>query len=453
MKWVAFALILFAAPAIAAWLRTNPPKAHWAWAMLTFLPFVIEPWQLDAAPYATPMWSGYVKGWQVTMLDAVAFGIIFGTRKRWPRMVLLLPFLAYIFVTFLSVMQARFPNLAMSYVVQLLRVFLVFLAAARVAEMERGERALLTGLILGLSVQAGYAIWARANGALQTGGSLGHQNLLGFVSHMALMPAFAMFLAVRWPGRALVGVIAGLIVVALTASRATIALAGFGLLVTLLLSIGLRFTGRKAAIGVAAVVILAASFPLAQAALERRFAAQNTTFLSEDMERVAFERAAKSIISAYPLGIGPNHYVFVANTEGYSTRAGVNWSSGNRSAHVHNSYLLVGAESGYPGVIALVLLLCSAIFYAFNTAFRFRDRVGSELLVGVGAGLVAIALHGLVEWMFVISPVQYVFAGSLGLIVGMRSRYKAPLGGALRKRRSATVPPALGDTPEGVSLA
>lgn len=440
MKWVAFALILFAAPAIAAWLRTNPPKAHWLWAMLTFLPFVIGPWQLDVAPFATPMWSGYVKGWQVSLLDAVAFGIIFGTRTRWPRMVLMLPLLAYIVATFLSVMQARFPNLAMSYVVQLLRVFLVFLAAARVAEMERGERALLTGLILGLSVQAGYAIWARANGALQTGGSLGHQNLLGFVSHMALMPAFAMLLAVRWPGRALVGVIAGLIIVALTASRATIALAGFGLSLTLLLSLGLRFTGRKAAVGVAAVLILAASLPLAQSALERRFAVQNTTFMSGDAEREAFERAAKSMISTNPLGIGPNHYVFISNTEGYSSRAGVNWSYGNRSAHVHNSYLLVGAESGYPGLIALLLLLCSAIFYAFNTAFRFRHQAGSEVLVGVGAGLVAVSLHGLVEWMFVFFPVQYVFAGSLGIIVGMRSRFMTQRKGAVRKRWSAPVP-------------
>jgi O-antigen ligase len=387
------------------------------------------------------MWSGYVKGWQIGLIDAVAFGIVFGTRGRWPKMVLIIPFAAYIVAACLSVLQAKFPNLALSYVMQLLRVFLVFLAAARVAEMERGERALLTGLILGLTVQAVYAIWARMNGALQTGGSLGHQNLLGFVSHMALMPAFAMFLAVRWPGRALVGVLAGLVAVALTASRATIALAGFGLVLALLLSVSIRFTGRKAAVALAGVVLLAASFPLAQAALDRRFQNdgqnQNMSFMAEDAQRIAFKRAANAMISDYPFGVGSNHYVFIANTEGYSVRAGVNWSYGNRSAHVHNAYLLVSAESGYLGLVTVVLLLCSAIFYAFNTAFRFRRQPGAEVLVGVGAGLVAMTLHGLVEWMFVVSAVQYVFAASLGMIVGIRSRFLVQQKGLASRRRSS----------------
>lgn len=453
MKWAALALILLVGPALAAWLRTNPRQAPWAWAMLTFLPFVLGPWHLDVAPYATPMWSGYVKGWEVSLLDAVACGILFGTRGRRPKLILLLPFLAYLFAASLAVMQARFPALAFSYIVQLFRIFLVFLAAARVAQMEHGERALLTGLILGLTVQAGYAIWARANGALQTGGSLGHQNLLGFVSHMALMPAFAMFLAVRWPGRALLGVIAGLVVVALTASRATIGLAGVGLMLTLLLSLGLRFTGRKAAVGVAALVLVAVSLPLAQAALERRFQAQNSTFLSEDTERQAFERAAKSIIAANPLGIGPNHYVFVANTEGYSSAAGVNWSYGNRSAHVHNTYLLVGAESGYLGLITLVLLLSAAIFYAFNTAFRFRRQPGAEVLVGVGAGLIAVVIHGFVEWMFVVYPTQYVFAASLGLITGMRSRFTARQQELEVKRRKVRPTFSISQEPESVGFA
>lgn len=441
MKWAALALMLITGPALAAWLRTNPRQAPWVWGMLTFLPFVLGPWHLDVAPYATPMWSGYVKGWEISLLDAVAFAIIVGTRGRWPKLILILPFIAYFLAVCLSVLQARFPALAVSYVVQLGRILLVFLAAARVAQMENGERALLTGLILGLTIQAGYAIWARLNGALQTGGSLGHQNLLGFVSHMALMPAFAMFLAVRSPGRALVGVIAGLVVVALTASRATIALAGMGLMLTLLLSLGLRFTGRKAMVGVAALVLVAVSIPLAQAALERRFQAQNSTFLSEDTERLAFERAAKAMMSANPLGVGPNHYVFISNTEGYSSAAGVNWSYGNRSAHVHNTYLLVGAESGYPGLIALVLLLGSAIFYAFNTAFKFRHQPGAEVLVGVGAGLVAVVIHGFVEWMFVVYPTQYVFAASLGMITGMRSRF------TVRRKESARQRPDRGRSP------
>lgn len=435
MKWVAFALIILAAPLLLAWLRTNPRQAPWAWGMLTFLPFVLGPWHLDVAPFATPIWSGYVKGWQVSLLDAVAFAVVFGTRSRWPKLVLGIPFAAYLVAVSLSVLQARFPEYAISYVFQLLRAFLVFLAVARVAETEGGERALLTGLAAGLAVQAGYAIFDRLNGALQTGGSLGHQNLLGFVSHMALMPAFAAFLSGRWPGRALVGVLAGLIVVALTASRATIAIAGVALILTMVLSLAMNTSGRKAAVGFAAMVLLAASFPLAQSALERRFAVQKTTFLSEDLQREAFERAAKAIISDNPFGIGPNHYVFIAITEGYSDRAGVNWSSSNRAAHVHNAYLLIGAESGYLGLITIVILLITAIFRALSTAFRFRRQPGAEILIGVGVGIIAISLHSFLEWVFVVSPSQYLFAGSLGIIAGMRSRFMKQSQALARSRR------------------
>ena len=435
MKWVALALIILAAPAIAAWLRSNPRQAPFVWALLTFLPFVQGPWHLDVAPFSTPVWSGYVKGWEIGLIDAVALGVLLGTRGRWPKMVLVLPFAAYLATVLLAVFQAKFPNLALSYPVQLMRVGLVFLAVARVAAMERGERALLIGLFLGLFVQAGYALWARANGALQTGGSLGHQNLLGFLSHMALMPAFALFLSGKMPRWALLGVGAGLTVVILTASRATIAFAGIGLVVTLLLSLAARFTPRKAAIGVAGVFLLIASLPLASSTLERRFAAQNTTFLTEDQERIAFERAAHAMIDDNPLGVGPNHYVFVANTEGYSERAGVSWGFGSRATQVHNTYLLVTAETGLPGIVALVVLLGAAIFRALSGAFRFRRQAGSEVLIGLGAGLVAMVAHGFFEWMFVVAPTQYVFAGSLGLIAGMRSRFLLQQKGSANRRK------------------
>lgn len=440
MKWIALFLILVAAPAIASWLRSNPRQAPYLWGLLTFLPFVQGPWHLDVAPYATPVWSGYVKGWEIGLLDAVAFGVLFGTRGRWPKLVLVLPFVAYLFAATIAVFQAKFPNLALSYPLQLLRVGMVFLAVARVASMERGERALLIGLILGLTVQAGYALWARANGALQTGGSLGHQNLLGFLSHMALMPAFALFLSGRMPRWALLGVISGLTVVILTASRATIALAGVGLVLTIILSVAARFTSRKAAIGIASVFILAASVPFAQATLERRFAAQNTTFFTEDQEREAFERAAHAIIADFPLGVGPNHYVFIANTEGYSERAGVVWTFGSRATQVHNSFLLITAETGYLGILTVSILLFMAIFYALNGAFRFRRQPGSDILIGLGTGLLAVVAHCFVEWVFVMAPAQYMLAGSLGLISGMRGRFLANASQKGRARGTAGRP-------------
>jgi O-antigen ligase len=157
--------------------------------------------------------------------------------------------------------------------------------------------------------------------------------------------------------------------------------------------------------------------------LERRFQAQNTSFFAEDLERVAFEKAAWAMIADSPLGVGPNHYVFIANTEGYSERAGVIWSSGSRSTNVHNSYLLVLAETGYLGLLTLSLVFASGLFYAFSSAVRFRKYVGSEVFIGLGCALISLILHSCYEWMLVIFPSQYLLAVVLGLISGMRSFY------------------------------
>jgi O-antigen ligase len=427
MKWIVLALFLMTVPLLAAWLRSNPRKAYYIWGLLGFLPFVLGPWHLQIAPFATPMWSGYVKGWEISLLDVVALAVILAGRgERWPRLALILPLAMYVIAVVFAVTQAKFGTLAMSYVIQLLRVVLVYLAVARVVVSDRGTQAVLTGLIMGLALQAGYALWARMGGALQTGGTLGHQNLLGFVSHMVMMPAFAMVLAGRWQRTGLFGVFAGAIVVILTASRATIVFSGIGLALTLLVSLVIRMSGRKALVGLVGVLFLAISFPIANLSLERRFEAQKgASFFKEDTEREAFKKAAFAMLAAKPLGVGPNHYVFIANTEGYSARAGVHWGTGSRSASVHNSYLLVATETGYFGLFAFIILLLSAIWTAIASAVRYRSQNGSEIFVGLGCGLVVMAIHALYEYMFVAYSAQYIFAILLGLIAGRRSYFES----------------------------
>lgn len=434
MKWIFLAFLIALVPILTAWLRTKPKAAPWAWSLLSFLPFVAGPWHLGVAPISTPTWLGYIKGWEVTLIDAVAIAVIFGTPSRWPRLFLLVPFLLYILMCLIAVFQAPFAMLAFSYIVQLTRMLIVFLAVAKVTQLEEGQFAILRGLAIGIAVQAVYALIARAGGALQTGGSLGHQNLLGFVSHMALLPCFAMLLSGKWPRWSLLGTIAGLVVVALGASRATIALSGAGLVLTLLFSTLTGMSARKGMISVAGVLMLLAAIPLVQVNLERRLVAKDQTFFESDAERAAFERAAHAMHADYPQGVGPNHYVFKAITEGYSERAGVYWGSGSRATNVHNSYLLMLVETGLVGVAAFILLLFTAFLYAFSTAITNRRYPASAMLIGVACAIFAVAVHGLFEWMFVLQQTQYLLAASFGTITGMRSRYVR--GAAARKRNS-----------------
>src|SRR5258708_24919325 len=106
------------------------------------------------------------------------------------------------------------------------------------------------------------------------------------------------------------------------------------------------------------------------------------------------------MVGDHPMGVGANHYVIVANTEGYSDRAGVIPTSGSRGANVHNVYWLVLAETGYVGIAAFLLLLAQPLFMAFRTAWSHRRDWRGDVLLGLGVALLAVYVHSLLEWAF-----------------------------------------------------
>ncbi|MBS0481132.1 MAG: O-antigen ligase family protein [Proteobacteria bacterium] len=433
MKWVVLVALIALVPLMATWFRDNRRNAHFVWTIMGAMPFVYGPWHLNASPISWALWPGYVRGIEISALDTLALAVILSGYPKGFRLPLRWPMILYFVAVVAAIPHANQMMAGNFYAWQLIRMFLVFAAAARIASEERGAQALLTGMILGLTIQTGYAISARAGGALQTGGTLGHQNLLGFISHMVLMPCFALVLAGNRTKLGLWGLAMGAIAVVLTASRATIGLSAAGFAITYVLSAMRHWSPRKAAVGLFALVALGVVFPFAQQSLERRFVAQGTTATSDEgeySERKAFEKAAKMMMADHPLGVGPNMYVQVANLGGYSDRAGVIWAFGSRSANVHNSYLLVGAETGYPGMIAFILLIGSAIIYALRSAWRNRNDLRGELLVGIAGGFIIMAIHALYEWAFVISPSQYMYALSLGLIAGIARQMAQPKSGS-----------------------
>jgi hypothetical protein len=165
------------------------------------------------------------------------------------------------------------------------------------------------------------AAWDRfANGTLQDTGPFAHQNTFGLMSNFLTFPFLAMLL-VGEPGWLPITVpIAGAIIAILTGSRATIVLTGMGYVLLFACSALRGWSSRKtkvALIGIAAAAIL---IRVAVSTLQVRLGGSP---LLEDEEREAFERAAAMMVADHPMGVGANHHVVAANTEGYSDRAGV----------------------------------------------------------------------------------------------------------------------------------
>ena len=417
MKWAALLLFAGLVPVLISWLRGNPARAPILWSAIGFLPFVMDPWHLIFAPISWAMWPGFVKGLEVSLLDFVALAVFLRYQKIRIRSPLLVVLPFYIVVVLATMTWSGVPMAAFFYAWQLARVLLLFAAVAMICQDERGPSALITGMVLGLCVQAGYAIEQRLSGVTQASGTFGHQNLLGMVSHFVTFPALALLMIDGKRRAPLFGILAGAIVIIFGASRATLGLAGAGFVALLLLSIIRRPTSRKSMIVGLGLAGLAVATPLALSSLNDRFTVAPIS--SDYDERAAFERAARMVIADHPMGIGANQYVVVANTQGYSDRAGVIWNFGSRGANVHNAYLFVWAETGFLGLAALVLMLLSPIRTAYQAAWRNRKDPRGDLLLGLGVCLTVVAVHCFFEWIFVVYPVEILFAINTGIIVGL----------------------------------
>lgn len=416
MKWLFLVSLLALVPALAVWLRSHPRHAPKIWMILGFLPFVLDALHLYVAPISWAFWPGYVKGAELSVIDAFALAVLLSSKRVATPLPFKIVFGAYLLAILVSATQANVPQATLFAVWQMCRTYLLFLAVVRICQDDRGPTALIAGMTVGLALQAGIALSDRLSGAIQTGGSFGHQNLLGMTSYFVALPALALLLAGKKSWLLLLGPTAGIATAILGASRATIGFLMASLAILVSLSAFRRMTKTKGLVMMAGLLVMAVAIPLATASLERRF---EVAPLSTYDERAAFEKAARMMMRDRPFGVGANNFVIVANSQGYWDRAGVAPTPGSRAAHVHNVYLLVGAEIGYPGLVALIGLLLVPVWIALRCAWKYRRDNRGDLMLGLAVALVSASAHSFYEWIFVTFQIQYIFAITLGLIAGL----------------------------------
>jgi O-antigen ligase len=375
-------------------------------------------------------WPGYAKGFELTVLDALALSLYLSLPPASHSLPFRIAIGLYFVGILLSVIQATVPEAALFYFWQFARMCLLYAVVVRACANPIVPESLLKGMAAGLIIQVPIVLWQRfALGVLQATGTVSHQNELGMLSHFVAFPFFALLLAGR--GGRLSGfvVAAGAIVELLTTSRATIALAAMGYVLVFGLSAIRGWTSRKSrilAIFVIAALIIA---PLAISAIAQRGA---TEIQDSDSERVSLEKAASMMVTDHPLGVGANNFVLVANTEGYYRAAGVTWV--NYTATVHNLYWLTLAENGYFGLLMFVIFLLGPFIVALQCGTRQPSDPRGDVIAGLCISLLAVYIQNFEEWVFITYRVQYVYVLSVGLIAGLATqmgywRGEAPLHG------------------------
>ena len=418
MKWIFLLVWLVFTPALAAFLKGQPRYVPHACFAMGAMVFFLDP-LLYVAPISWAYWPGPIKGVEISLIDSVALAVIYATRGgvRTPAGLKLgfILFVAGIVVSTIANMGATtWPPLF--YATQVLRALIVFIAIKRATAMYPiVPVALIGGLSIGIFYNCATALRQFLGGAVQAGGAMGHQNLLGMATHFATMAAFALLLAGRRTLLAFAIVAAGAIIAVVGGSRATIGLFAIGLGITTLLSMRSQMTGRKGAFAAVAAVAVVLAIPAMMWAVDRRPASARE---SSNEERRSFIEAAQMMIADHPLGVGGNRYVTVANVEGYSARAGVAWNWQNRSAPVHNAYYLIAAELGYLGILGMLVILGSVIWEGLRSLRRLTGE-RSDLVIGFTAATIVVAAHHYFEWVFMTFYIHYLTAMSMGALVGL----------------------------------
>jgi O-antigen ligase len=417
VKWVGLAIILITIFPLTDWLRHNPLQVPKVWVLVGILPFLMTVAHLVMAftSLNDDTLAHYVHGAEFSALDGLAIALYFSFPKGRHSIPFWLSMSLYFIAVLLSAFQAIYPMATIFYAWQLARVFLVYAVVARGCTDPRIPSAILTGMAIGILAEGFVVIWERLGSAtLQASGTFDHQNMLGLISHFVVFPFFALLLAGRGGWLPVAVVLSGVVIELLTASRATIGLAGLGYMTVFVLSALRRWTSRKAVmllVGAAALLVL---IPVAVNSIDTR---GQSEVASSDTSRTAMENAAKLLIWNHPLGVGANNYVVSANFYGANVAANLEWTSS--SIFVHNAFLLVGAETGYLGLVTFLLLLIRPMTTAFLCGWYERKDPRGDLLLGLGVALLTAYLHGAFEWIFLLDLTQYMLAIEFGLIVGL----------------------------------
>jgi O-antigen ligase len=392
------------------WAREHPRIRVHLWTLIGALPFVHPHYTAIMSFGARP---GDTFGIEVALIDGLALALLVAAKPAGRRLPYRGALALYFLVAVLSVTQARWTLVSAGYVWKLGRMYLLFLAVWRSGcDDERVPWAILRGMTYGIVYEGVLAVWQHYGlGLMQASGSFTHQNTLGILMNLVVMVPIARILAGPTPLVTKLAPVAAVLVGLFTVSRGTLLFLGLGSALVYLGSAYRELTPRKARIGLAGLLVVAAIVPIALRTIEYRAPEERAGSMQV---RGQLETAASSMLKDHPLGVGAGHYAVELLLGGYGVRAGVHW--GMRTAIVHNVYWLTAAEMGYLGVVALLVLFAAPLRKALRHGLhRGRERQ-RDVLLGLGVGLAVFDVHSMFEWNWRLTEVSYVFFMSAAMV-------------------------------------
>ncbi len=314
-------------------------------------------------------------------------------------------------VGLVSALFAIDPSRSVSRLFALLTAAAVFFAVTQVADSTQRLETVIAGVLLGLLVAALHGLGQQISGSFgPSGGALINGEVVSRVQGAFGHPnSYADFLAVVMPLAAAVAVTR-----ALRARLRLLAATAFllavpplvlsftrGAIVALVIgSLAWLIVVRPRSAVVVAVVLAVVFAGFAPATLRERLRDPGTgddVGLRADLWQSAIDIYAESPVIGVGMGnFGTAYARLPATIATGSQRRLLHQRDLVVPPHANNLALTVLAEEGLLGLLALVGLVAAGISVAYRLT-RVRDPVGRAVGIGLGAGLLVMALHSLLE--------------------------------------------------------
>jgi O-antigen ligase len=296
-------------------------------------------------------------------------------------------------------------------------IYVMVLPGSVMLEAALASMQFVTGRDLGLAIfgeaapeltDVDFQIVARPTGLF------GDPNIMAYFFEISLPLMLALAFVAR--GRLerllyLAATLAGLVGIFISLSRAAWATAPVTLgFITLKLYGRRLFSLRAALVGIALLIAGAVAFVYIFPLLEHRLLGDDAGSMSR---RLPLDVAALGVLRQFPwFGVGLNNFAITFTTYDTTGYSYVRWDV---DYVVHNLFLLVWTEVGTIGFVAF-LWYFGSVFVAASRLPR-EDTRARAIALGIGAGLFAHLMHGMVDPGFKLNlTISELIAAQIGLV-------------------------------------
>jgi hypothetical protein len=195
MRFVGIAVVLLSFFAFLGLLRSRPHSRALTLGLLGFMLFFGEEYRFDANIFSWPLWTGTAKGILISPVDTLCLALLMTRTGPTPKLLFVPVIAIYGFFLAFSVLMSTVPVASLFSCWQFARGALLFVTIGTECARAASRDTFLKGLAFGLIFQSGFVVTQKLGGVVQASGTMYHQNTLGAMTALALMPLLATLLA------------------------------------------------------------------------------------------------------------------------------------------------------------------------------------------------------------------------------------------------------------------